>query len=154
MDEVIIDHKINDWKVEPSKFYTEDDLIHAYLKGKEEGMNIEKKIMFEKFQQNIIIATTEGTNLFNILKAENIKCKRCFLKAENPLSFEIIYLIDNNDYTEENLNKVYSDSRKKKAEINKDTFYINFSFIPDNGNLNEKRLIADGYILQYNPKAA
>ena len=152
MNEVIIGREINDWKVEPSKHYTEDDLIHAYLQGKEEGMNIEKKIMFEKFQQNLKIATSEGVSLFNILGEESINCKLCFLKAENPLSFEIVYLIDTKDYTEENLNKIYSTSRKKKKEINKETFYLNFSFIPDNGNLNEKRLITDGYVLQYSRK--
>lgn len=152
MNEVIIDHEINDWKIEPSKHYTEDDLIHAYLRGKEEGMNIEKRIMFEKFQQNLKLATSEGVGLFNILGKEKINCKLCYLKAENPLCFEIIYLIDNDDYTEDNLNKVYEASRKKKKEINKETFYLNFSFIPDNGNVNEKRLIADGYVLQYSGK--
>ena len=151
--EAIIDRKINDWKIEPTRYYTEDDLINAYLKGKQEGMNIEKKVMIEKFHENLLLATNEGINIFKEITKEKVNCLQCFLKIENTISFHIIYIIDSKDYTEENLNKIYLLSRNKKHETNKDTFEINFSFMPSTETLNEKRLIADGYTLNYNPKA-
>ncbi|MBR2648175.1 MAG: hypothetical protein IKD55_05005 [Sediminibacterium sp.] len=139
------------WHQEENSF-TGDDLIDAYLKGKQAGRSEMIHILSKQFETNLSIATTVSEKLFLEAKKKKILPKEVHLKADGITNFSALFVVDKNDFISDNFRQIFTLSRKLKAKVETENFYINFTFLPISNNLNEKNLHADGYFLKYEKK--
>ena len=143
------------WQFKPTREqkvveqFSADDVINAYFMGKEASKNEEQKILSEKFRQNLKQAQVKGSELFKKLSQQKIKIKELLLNPRAITDFSILFVVDKNDFLSEKINRAYKISIQEKQELNKDTFQVEFTFMPYTPSLNRDKLISDGFILEY-----
>lgn len=139
------------WKKNKEAF-SGDDLIDAYLKGKEAGKNEKMRILFNQFKGNIEKATSLSENLYEFACKKDIKLKEIHLKAEDITRFAALFVADKNNFLSDNFRELYIHAREIKKIAETEDFYISFSFMPASEKINESCLITDGYFLKYEKK--
>lgn len=139
------------WKKEEF-FFTGDHLIDAYLKGKQDGKDEMRKILTNQFKDNLEIATSISEKLYSDAKRKNINLKSIHLKADSITKFSALFVAKKDDFISDKFRDVFISARKRKNEVESDSFYISFSFMPESKDLNEKSINADGFFLKYDKK--
>lgn len=128
---------------------THNDVIDAYLKGKEVGRDESKLAMNRLFQNNLTRAQDNSEKLNNHLKKIGIEIFEIHLKADNLTDFIGLVIAKQEDYVSENFLKAVKAARGIKKYSDSDDFNIYFSFTYKAETLNENCLNADGYFLKY-----
>lgn len=147
---------ISNWTVRPvkddkvQKKYSEDDMIDAYLKGKREQANSEKQMQLEKLKDNINIVTDIAESLKQEISKNSFNCSDIRLRIKSIFRYSLIFVVNEDDFCNDNFLKIYEYSIDLKKEKNKsDTFDVNIIFTPENENFELDCLLADGYNLSY-----
>lgn len=136
------------WEKE-QKVYTGDDLIDAYLKGKQDGKNEVTEILSNTFEENVKRATSVAEKLLANAQKKKIEFKSVHLKSEGIANFTSVFVVKKEDFIEDKFRNIFVLGRKLKKELESQNIYITFSFVPDVKGFNEKKLISDGYFLKY-----
>lgn len=132
--------------------FTGDDLIDAFLKGKEAGKDEHYRILFSQFRENVDNATKLAEKLMKKVAGLKINTVDIRIKADDITSFKALFIVDRKDFLDQSFRKVYTISREVKQKSETEKFYISFSFTPSSAELNEDCLIADGFFLKYDKK--
>lgn len=141
----------NNWK-QNSATYTGDDLIDAFIQGKQAGRDEKKKEMLEKVSRNVVKATKLSEQLYNSVLDQEFQLFEIHLKAENISTYTALFLVDSTDFLSDRFRSIYTIARQLKNEAERDGFYISFSFTPKSDQLSENCLVADGFFLKYEKK--
>lgn len=132
-----------------SDVVTHNDVIDAYLKGKEVGRDETKLAMNRLFQTNLSKAQENSEKLNTFLKKLGIEVSEIHLKADNLTDFMGLVIARQEDYVSDNFLKAIRAAREIKTYSSSDDFSINFSFTYMAKTLDENCLNADGYFLKY-----
>ena len=144
-----------EWEVKPSivikekEYFSADDVINAYFKGKKSGKHERERIDFEKFSKNLELAKNISEKFLQQFKQNNVRCILVYLKVVDIINFENLFLINKSDYLSDNFRNIYKIAFDTKSTVSTDTFFLNFSFMPYSSHLDETHLRTDGYILKY-----
>jgi hypothetical protein len=139
------------WKKSDS-VYTGDDLIDAFLKGKEAGKNERERILINQLNNNIIHAANISEKMFSEAAKKKIKLLSIHLKAEDITRYVALFVADKEDFLSDKFRSLYIKAQKLKDEAETDNFYISFSFMPQSPALDENCLISDGFFMKYEKK--
>lgn len=129
---------------------THNDVIDAYLKGKEAGKDGAKIAMIKLFELNLGKAQEKSEQLYEGLKGMGFTINSIHLKADNLTNFMALIVADFDDYVSEKFLKAISKSRELKLQSDSEDFTLNFYFTYHADTLNERCLDSDGYFLKYN----
>jgi hypothetical protein len=150
--EPVITNQIpQNWKKEES-VYTGDHLIDAYLKGKQDAKDELIKILNRQFKDNVDIATSISEQLYSEAAKKKINFRTIHLKADGITKFTALFIAKKDDFISDKFREIFISARKLKKEVDSDSFYISFSFMPESKDLNEKSINADGFFLKYDKK--
>lgn len=139
------------WKKEES-VYTGDNLVDAYLKGKQDGKDEIIKSLIGQFKTNVETAASVSEKLYATAERKKIHFRSIHLKADSTNKFSALFVAEQKDFISDKFRDILISARKLKNQTENENFYISFSFMPDSGNLNEKSLNADGFFLKYEKK--
>ncbi|MCD4705773.1 hypothetical protein K8R61_01700 [bacterium] len=140
----------SNWILKPEKdYFTQNELIDAYLKGNEEQKNENQRILLEKLEKNVKQAKEIVESIAEEINKKGFKLFKSYLRINDIVKYDAIFDIRIEDFTSDNFNNIYSFSRVLKREINTNTFNINFTFMPHTEDLNEKRIESEGFIFMY-----
>ncbi|MGM0503934.1 MAG: hypothetical protein ACQESQ_04885 [Bacteroidota bacterium] len=143
----------SNWILKPEKdFFTHDELIDAYLKGKEEQKNETQKVLLEKLENNLKNAQSIVEQVTEKIGQSGFKVYKSYLRISNIIKFDTVFDIAIDDFISNEFDEIYKFSRELKKEVNTETFNINFTFMPHNDNLNEKRIVSEGFIFTYDKR--
>lgn len=138
------------WILNPEKeYFTHDELIDAYLRGKEHQKNENQKILLEKLESNIKLAQSIVETITSEIKEKGFKSFKSYLRVNNIIKFDAIFDVSSDDFTSDSFDEIYTISRNLRKEVNTETFNINFTFMPHSDNINEKRINCEGFIFMY-----
>ncbi len=129
---------------------THNDVIDAYLKGKQAGRDEAKIAMIKLFELNLGKAQEKSEELFETLKSMGFNITAIHLKADNITNFMALVIADYKDYVSENFLHAITISRNLKNNVDSADFTLNFYFTYQADTLNERCLESDGYFLKYN----
>lgn len=129
---------------------THNDVIDAYLKGKQAGKDEAKIAMIKLFELNLAKAQEKSEQLYDELKGMGLAINSLHLKADNLTNFMALIVTDLKDYLDEKFLGAITASRQLKAQSDSDDFTLNFYFTYHAETLNEQCLDSDGYFLRYN----
>lgn len=129
---------------------THNDVIDAYLKGKEAGKDEAKIAMVKLFELNLGKAQEKSEELYESLKSIGIGIDSIHLKADNITNFMALIVADLNDYVSESFLDAITLSRDLKIKTDSEDFTLNFYFTYHADTLKEHCLESDGYFLKYN----
>lgn len=139
------------WKKAESA-YTGDDLIDAFLQGKEAGRNETFRILLAQLNGNIEKATSLAEKLYTEAVERKFKATSIHLKAEDLTKFKALFVVEKDDFLSEGFRDLYIIARYIKNESESENFYLSFSFLPNSDKLSEECLNADGYFMKYEKK--
>lgn len=132
--------------------FTGDDLIDAFLEGKEAGKNENHRILLSTLKENINQAAAISENLYKQILSKDIKPVEIHLKAEDITKYKALFVVNKEDFISDKFREVYTLSRRIMNKSESENFYISFSFIPASEFLNEHCLLADGFFMKYEKK--
>ncbi len=140
----------SDWILQPQKgYFTHDELIDAYLKGKEEQKNENQRILMKELQANIELAKSIVEQISEEIVKKGFDTVKSYLRINNISKYDAIFDVPVDHFTSEQFDEVYKLSSAKRRESNSDTFSINLTFMPHTESLNEKRIVCEGFIYSY-----
>jgi hypothetical protein len=128
---------------------TNNDVIDAYLKGKQAGKDESKIAMIKLFEHNLRMAQESAERLYDGLVSMGFAIKSIHLKADTLTNFMALVVADLNDYASEKFLDAISKGRELKMEKDAQDFNLNFYFTYQADTLNERSLDSDGYFLKY-----
>jgi hypothetical protein len=138
----------NTWEKQ-TNVITHNDVLDAYLKGKEEGKTEQQRVNQSLFTNNLEKAQTISENLFEQIKSSGINLKAVHLKADAITSFYALFISDKGDFLKDEFRQVFLLARQSKHESENETFNISFTFTPDSEKLDENCLASDGFFVKY-----
>ena len=139
----------SNWIKQEKETYTSDELINAYLQGKNEGQSQKVKILLDALGKNISLAQYIIESINEEIIKNNFNSLKSYLRIKSLNIFDAVFTIELEDYLSDDFDKVYKLSREYKNKNNTDSFNINTTFMPVTDSLNEERLISDGFYLIY-----
>ncbi|MDR2591320.1 MAG: hypothetical protein LBC59_00740 [Chitinispirillales bacterium] len=150
-----LNNTVDSWLLRPQtefekeKFFSSDELIDAYFKGRRDQVEESKKVLLKIFSDNLKRAQQTCEDFFAALEKNGVKGFFVSLKAESVTIFDAIFVVPTQKFLTHDFDAVYKMAREKKKELVTTTFNISFSFMPLTDSLDEEQMLMDGYILKY-----
>lgn len=138
----------NNWQKQ-TNVITHNDVLEAYLKGKEAGKTEQQRVNQSLFDINLQKAKSVSEKLFEQLASDGFKLKAIHLKADAITNFYALFISSKSDFLKDEFRNAFIVARKYKTEIDESTFSISFTFTPDSDSLDEDCLASDGYFIKY-----
>lgn len=139
------------WEV-ADKSISADDVIEAYFKGKKDGAKEQFEKLRQEFLVNLKLASSISEELLSNAKDSEIPIDEVYLKATNFNSFNVLFLVNDNDDINE-LRKAYILSSEIKKKYKTQRFHIDFAFSENSDTLSKDCIAADGYLVRYGQTA-
>jgi len=136
-------------EIEKEKFFSSDELIDAYFKGRRDQVEENKKVLLKIFSDNLNRAQQTCEEFFAALEKSDVKGFFVSLRAESVTIFDAVFVVPAQKFLTHDFDAVYKMAREKKKEIATATFNLSFSFMPLTDSLDEGQMLMDGYILKY-----
>src|SRR4051812_21051446 len=73
------------------KLYSADTVIEAWANGKTEGQELQKKLLIQKFSENMSAASKHTDEIIAILKANNITPLTAHLRPNSIYRLEVLF---------------------------------------------------------------
>jgi hypothetical protein len=128
---------------------THNDVIEAYLSGKEVGRSEQLSVNLKLFGENYEKAKSLSETLHKQIGSMGFNVVGLHLRADSITSFNSLLIVDTKDYINESFLKSFSIARAYKNEADSDIFNITFTFTPDSDTLDENCLENDGFFAKY-----
>lgn len=141
------------WKVAPdhSRHFSENQVIDAYLKGKDDGREQTQKALINLFNVNINKAGHHTGLVANHLLKHGFTFHSAALKAVSFDEFQVIITVKEEDILSDSFLKVYDFTAKLEHESKEELYHISFVFT-HNKSINVDLLKSDGFIFEFKKK--
>jgi len=137
--------------VDRNTIYTNDDVINAYLKGKDDGIKANNKLFIDKLNENIEKSTTYTTRMIAFLKQRNLTPISAHLKIKAYNDFVILVTLPEDEFISEEFLVSYDFASTIEEEVVKDEYYnVMFMFSDrEEEGFNKNLLASDGFFLDF-----
>ena len=144
-------HTTKNWDITEHKrdVFSSNDLINAYLKGIEEGGIQQRKALKRLLNENLDKAYDHTSQIIKELKKRNFGFHSALLKIHDWDEFEVLIIVPQEDFLDEGFLEIYNLLPKYEKDFEEDTYQINFSFVDFDKSLDESKVEADGFLLEY-----
>lgn len=136
-------------------FFSADEVIDAYFKGKSDQVNAHHQVLLDKFKENMQKTEKVAKQIAAKLKASNLKCLSIHLKAKDIYSFYLLVLVDEASYLTEKFDDIYKFSLELRRNVNNSSTYnLAIMFAGVEKELNMNKIISDGYFYTFSETIA
>lgn len=139
-----------EWQTTPSGGYSTDQVIEAYVIGKERGKTEERKLLGKIFKSNIKKAVSfseeKYKGMINVFNCHPTAMKMRILSIS---SFEVLIVLPEREYLSDEIEKIYSYLIEAMTSINGPDFNWSFMLMSNTSALNEEAIESDGFTLNY-----
>ena len=135
---------------ETQESFTYDDMINAYLKGKEEATKENLAAIKKLLLDNLKKAGEQTSEIITELKNKDIEVRSALLKIHNWNEVEVLLIVPQDNYIDPHFLEAYDLITKFEKEFYEEEIYsITFSFVDDNDYLDKDKIESDGFILEH-----
>lgn len=133
--------------------FTADEVLDAYLVGREHGRIEETTISLEKLKKGLFKAFDISEEVYSAIKSRfNMNPLGMKMRINSISSFNVLIIISSEDFVSDEIEKVYDFLLEEMKTVNKDdNFYWSFILMPFREGLDEVAISSDGYTLKYAP---
>lgn len=143
--------KIWEVSVDRDTIFTNDDVIDAYLKGKEIGIREKKQIFVDILNENIGKSADLTESMLTFLKKNNFNPISAHLKINTFSDFIILVTLPEEEFISEEFLVSYNYASTIEEQLVNDKYYnVMFMFSDrEEENFNKSSLISDGFFMDY-----
>ncbi len=143
----------NTWEVSVDKntIFTNDDVIDAFLKGKEVGVKEKKQIFIDKLNENIGKSAHFTASMLDFLRKNSFNPISAHLKINAFNDFTILITLPEEEFISEKFLISYDFASTIEEQIISDKYY-NVMFIfsdREEKTFNKNVLTSDGFFMDY-----
>ena len=133
--------------------FTSDELINAYLQGRQEGEDFYRRSVVAAFRTNFDRATGYCEAMAKAIEQAKISLQGVRLRIDTPEVFTALFLVSEDDLLADGFEQIYIHSIALKAEYREEkNFDLAFVFLAGQG-FNELKAETDGFRLRYAAEA-
>lgn len=151
MEAVLTAEEIN-WKsktLDPKQdIFSSNDVMDAYFKGKNEGLDFSKKILLNQLSENIDNTISHTSQVVNKLKELSLNPINAYLRIHSIQHFEVLVTLPEIDILGENILSFYKYLGGFEKSVETDLYTINYTICSYNDSFNEQLLALDGYFFK------
>jgi hypothetical protein len=130
--------------------FSSDDMWQAFQRGEQYQINKQEQEFNETLTKNLNRAAFLSEGIFHTaINDYNVGIQKAYLKAETIENFDVLFLVNLDDFMSEKIKDIYKRSHLVKSEFNGADFHISFKFMPSSDSLNLDSISSDGYMLEY-----
>tara|TARA_R110002126_G_scaffold45617_5_gene129083 strand:+ start:2123 stop:2629 length:507 start_codon:yes stop_codon:yes gene_type:complete len=151
--ELLLDSKIESNKWE--QIITLDKYSKSYEKGFEKGVEAKSRADVFYLKHNLEFALNNAEKYVNHLENKyDILFEQMFLKICSPEEFSALIVVSPDSYFSSNMDKVYENLYTYLDAINESDKKLDIVFTVNGETVNEDKLTANGFILQFSKERA
>lgn len=140
--------------VDRNSIFTNDDVIDAFLKGKEEGFKEKKQLFIDKLNENINKSASFTEKMLTFLRQRKLNPISAHLKINAYNDFVILVTLPEKEFISEDFLVCYDFASTIEEETEKDKHYnIMFMFSDRDDTFNKSLLVSDGFFMDYKMKS-
>jgi len=129
--------------------YTEDEVINAYLMGKEDALAGRGKALLRVLRENVGRCADLTDKLLFYIEEKGFSAENAYLRINDIDLMEVMVCVPEGDFLDDGFLEVYGRAMEIEKEAIEDGggLRVEFSFLDfDEQGYNAKMLAADGYI--------
>lgn len=131
------------------KLFSSDQVIDAYLRGKNEGLEQAQKLILEKLNDNIVKSGKHASELLVYMKKRGFNPQAAFLKINSWDDFTVLIILPENEFVDEKIDGVYDYFTEFETLISEKLYHMHISICDTVDELDESYIHADGFVLKH-----
>jgi hypothetical protein len=131
------------------KLFSSDHVIDAYLKGKNDGLEQQQRLIIEKLVSNINKAGKNTTDILSFLKKKKLSPISAYLRINSWDDFSILVILPQKEFLDKKMLSVYDYISELENKVDEDMYHIQVSVCDTEDNIDENYVRSDGFALKY-----
>jgi len=131
------------------KLFSSDHVIDAYLKGKNDGLEQQQRLIIEKLVSNINKAGKDTTNILSFLKKKKLNPISAYLRINSWDDFSILVILPQEEFLGKKILIVYDYISELENKVDEDMYHIQVSLCDSADNIDENYIRSDGFALKH-----
>jgi len=129
--------------------FSSDQVIDAYLKGKQEGLELQQKLVVEKLMSNIAKAGNHTSELLEIIKNKSLNPVSAYLRINSWDDYTILVVLPQSEFLDPRTLDLYDYISEMESEVEEDMYRIQVSLCDTVSEINEQYVRSDGFALKH-----
>jgi hypothetical protein len=131
------------------KLFSSDHVIDAYLKGKNDGLEQQQRLIIEKLVSNINKAGKDTTDILSFLKKKKLNPISAYLRINSWDDFSILVILPQEEFLDKKMLSVYDYISELENKVDEDMYHIQVSVCDTEDNIDENYVRSDGFALKH-----
>lgn len=131
------------------KLYSSDHVIDAYLKGKDDGLEQQQRLIFEKLVSNMEKAGRDTLKVWTLLKDNKFNPIGAYLRINSWDDFSMLIILNQKDFLDERMLRVYEHISEIESNVEEDMYRIQVSICDTEDQIDENYVRSDGFALKF-----
>lgn len=131
------------------KLFSSDHVIDAYLKGKNDGLEQQQRLVIKKLVSNIDKSGKDTTQILSFFKKEGFNPISAFLRVNSWDDFSILIVLPQEEFLDDKILSVYNFLSKLENKVSEDMYQIQVSICDTEEHIDENYVRSDGFALKY-----
>lgn len=129
--------------------FSSDQVIDAYLKGKQEGLELQQKLVVEKLMSNIAKAGNHTSELLENIKNKSLNPVSAYLRINSWDDYTILVVLPLNEFLDPRTLELYDYISELESKVEEDMYRIQVSLCDTESEINEHYVRSDGFALKH-----
>jgi hypothetical protein len=131
------------------KLFSSDHVIDAYLKGKNDGLEQQQKLIIEKLESNLNKAGKDTAEILAFLSENNLHPSEAYLRINSWDDFSVLIVLPQDEFLDPRMLEVYAHITQLESKVEEAMYHIQVSFCDTEDNIDEHYIRSDGFSLKY-----
>lgn len=140
-----------DWELTSpkDKLFSSDHVIDAYLKGKNDGLEQQQRLIIEKLVSNINKAGKHTTSILSFLRKKKLNPISAYLRLNSWDDFSILIILPQDEFLDKRILSVYNYISELENEVDEEMYHIHVSVCDTEDKIDENYIRSDGFALKH-----
>lgn len=131
------------------KLFSSDHVIDAYLKGKNDGLEQQQRLIIEKLVSNITKAGRDTTDILSFLKKKKLNPISAYLRINSWDDFSILIILPQVEFLDKKMLSVYDYISELENRVDEDMYHIQIAVCDTEDQIDDNYVRADGFALKH-----
>jgi hypothetical protein len=131
------------------KLFSSDHVIDAYLKGKNDGLEQQQRLIIEKLVSNINKAGKNTSDILSFLRKKKLNPISAYLRINSWDDFSVLIILPQDEFLDKKMISVYNYISELENKVDEEMYHIQVSFCDTEDNIDENYVRSDGFALKH-----
>lgn len=131
------------------KLFSSDHVIDAYLKGKNESLEQQQRLIIEKLISNINKSGKHTSEILTFLKKKEFNPFSAFLRINSWDDFSILIVLPQEEFLDEKILEIYNFISEFEQKVSEEMYQIQVTICDTDENIDENYIRSDGFALKH-----